>query len=114
MVPQSQSASKTFRKLFPKRKHCVKFCDCIECPGASWHGILPTWLALLPAPCPPPQVCMVKSGLVVEDAGEPVRDAVLLCNSKDEDVVCWLTGGVRDHGDPFGVEGGGTPGESRL
>lgn len=57
---------------------------------------------------------MVKSGLVVEDAGEPVRDAVLLCNSKDEDVVCWLTGGVRDHGDPFGVEGGGTPGESRL
>lgn len=57
---------------------------------------------------------MVKSGLVVDDAGEPVRDAVLLCNSKDEDVVCWLTGGVRDHGDPFGVEGGGTPGESRL
>eukprot|EP00668_Euglena_longa_P014473 GGOE01018463.1.p1 GENE.GGOE01018463.1~~GGOE01018463.1.p1 ORF type:complete len:1192 (+),score=305.51 GGOE01018463.1:54-3578(+) len=31
-------------------------------------------------------VCMVKSGLVVDDSGEPVRDAVLFCNSKDEDV----------------------------
>eukprot|EP00667_Euglena_gracilis_P001105 EG_transcript_1106 len=38
------------------------------------------------APADKYTVCMVKSGLVVDDAGEPVRDAVLLCNSKDEDV----------------------------